>query len=44
MTMTTTATRLLADLRRQLPDPPTPLHRTKIDTEPARPETVGAVA
>jgi putative transposase len=44
MNMTTTGTRLLADLRRQLLDPPTQLHRTKIDTEPAPPETVGAVA
>src|SRR5664279_4800429 len=44
MNMTATGTRLLADLRRQLLDPPTQLHRTKIDAEPAAPETVGAVA
>jgi putative transposase len=44
MNMTTTGTRLLADLRRQLLDPPTQLHRTEIDTKPAPPETVGAVA
>jgi putative transposase len=44
MNMTTTGTRLLGDLRRQLLDPPTQLHRTKIDTEPAAPETVGALA
>jgi putative transposase len=44
MTMTPTATRLLADLRRQLLDPPTPI-RPKIDTDvAANPETVGAVA
>ena len=40
MTMTPTATRLLADLRRQLLDPPTPLRRPKTDTA----ESVGAVA
>jgi putative transposase len=45
MNMTTTGTGLLADLRRQLLDPPTQQHRTKIDTQPAAaPETVGAVA
>ena len=44
MNMTTTGTRLLAELRRQLLDPPTQLHRTKIDAEQAAPETVGAVA
>ncbi|MEO6700544.1 MAG: IS256 family transposase [Jatrophihabitantaceae bacterium] len=43
MNMTTTGTRQLADLRRQLLDPPTPI-RPKIDTGPAAPETVGAVA
>jgi hypothetical protein len=42
--MTTAGTRQLADLRRQLLDPPTQLHRTKTNTEPARPENVGAVA
>jgi transposase-like protein len=43
MNMSTTATRLLADLRRQLLDPPTPIRHpdtAKIDG----PETVGAVA
>ena len=44
LSMTTTGTRLLAELRRQLLDPPTQLHRTKIDAEQAAPETVGAVA
>jgi transposase-like protein len=44
MNMTPTGTRLLADLRHQLLDPPTPLHRPKIDTQAAAPETVGAVA
>jgi hypothetical protein len=43
ITMTSTGTRLLADLRRQLLDPPTPIRRSKpnniTDTE-----TVGAVA
>jgi transposase-like protein len=44
MTMTTTATRQLAELRRQLLDPPTPI-RPKIDTDLlANPGTVGAVA
>jgi putative transposase len=43
MNMTSTGTRQLADLRHQLLDPPTPI-RPKIDTEPAAPETVGAVA
>jgi transposase-like protein len=44
MNMTSTGTRLLADLRRQLLDPPTQLHRTKTNTQPASPETVAAVA
>jgi transposase-like protein len=44
MTMTTTGTRQLADLRRQLLDPPTQLRRSKIDTQTVAPETVGAVA
>jgi transposase-like protein len=43
MNMTTTGTRLLADLRRQLLDPPTQLRPNKIDTQTAT-ETVGAVA
>ena len=44
LSMTTTGTRLLADLRRQLLDPPTPI-RPKIDTDvAANPGTVGAVA
>jgi transposase-like protein len=38
--MTPAATRLLQDLRRQLLDPPTQIHRH----QPANPETVGAVA
>ncbi len=44
MNMTTNGTRLLTDLRRQLLDPPTQLRRTKIDTQTAPSETVGAVA
>ena len=44
MTMTPTGTRLLADLRHQLLDPPTPLHRSKTDTAAQTPESVGAVA
>ena len=44
MTMTTTGTRQLADLRRQLLDPPTPLHRTHTRTKIDSAETVGAVA
>jgi putative transposase len=44
MTMTPAATRVLADLRHQLLDPPTPL-RPMIDTDAlAQPGTVGAVA
>jgi len=44
MTMTPAATRILADLRHQLLDPPTQLHRPKSDTRATPPETVGAVA
>jgi hypothetical protein len=44
MTMTPTTTGLLADLRHQLLDPPTQLHRSKIDTQTAVPKTVEAVA
>jgi transposase-like protein len=44
MTMTPTGTRLLADLRHQLLDPPTPLHRNKTDSPAQTPESVGAVA
>jgi putative transposase len=44
MAMTPAGTRLLADLRRQLLDPPTPIRRAKVDTEDAPPESVGAVA
>jgi putative transposase len=44
MTMTPLATRILADLRHQLLDPPTPLRRPKIDTNTAAPDGVGAVA
>ena len=44
MTMTPAATRVLADLRHQLLDPPTPI-RPKTDTDAiADPGTVGAVA
>ena len=42
MIMTPTGTRLLADLRHQLLDPPTPIH--KPDTNITDAETVGAVA
>jgi len=41
---TPTGTRLLADLRRQLLDPPTPLQRTKTDTPNQKSESVRAVA
>ena len=44
MTMTPTGTRLLADLRHQLLDPPTPLRRPQTDTSSAPAEGVGAVA
>jgi putative transposase len=45
MNMTATGTRLLlADLRRQLLDPPTPIRRPEMTTQTAPPETVGAVA
>ncbi len=44
MAMTPTGTRLLADLRHQLLDPPTPLQPTKTDTPAPTPESVGAVA
>src|SRR5271167_4206241 len=42
MTMTPTGTRLLADLRHQLLDPPTPIRKPDINITDA--ETVGAVA
>jgi hypothetical protein len=43
MSMTTTGTRLLADLRRQLLDPPTPIRRP--DTAKIiNADTVGALA
>jgi hypothetical protein len=44
MTMTPTGTRLLAELRHQLLDPPTQLRPPKIDTDGASTNTVGAVA
>ena len=44
MTMTPTGTRLLAELRHQLLDPPTPIRRSKINTDAATPGRVGAVA
>ena len=43
LNMTTTGTRLLADLRRQLLEPPTPIRRPDTTTT-NDPETVGAVA
>lgn len=43
-TMTATGLRLLQDLRHQLLDPPTPLHRHPDQTDPDATETVGAVA
>ena len=43
MNMTTTGTRLLADLRHQLLEPPTPIRRPDTTTI-NDPETVGAVA
>jgi len=43
MNMTTTGTRLLADLRRQLLDPPTPIRHSDT-TKTANPESVRAVA
>jgi putative transposase len=44
MSMTPTATRLLADLRHQLLDPPTPIRRPDTNTKITGGETVGAVA
>ncbi len=44
MTMTPAATRLLADLRRQLLDPPTPIRRTGHSGKITDPDTVAAVA
>jgi len=44
MAMTPAGTRLLADLRHQLLDPPPQLHRPTIDTDDPPQETVGAVA
>ena len=44
MAMTPAGTRLLADLRHQLFDPPHQLHRPATDTEDPPRETVGAVA
>jgi transposase-like protein len=44
VTMTTTGTRQLADLRRQLLHPPTQLHRPATTTTNSDTETVGAVA
>jgi putative transposase len=43
MTMTPTGTRLLNDLRRQLLDPPTPIHQ-RDTTKATKKEAVGAVA
>ena len=44
MSMTPTGTRLLADLRHQLLDPPTPIRKTDITTKITGGETVGVVA
>jgi transposase-like protein len=44
MTMTPAGTRLLADLRRQLLDPPTPIRRSQTDAQVTTPESVAAVA
>jgi putative transposase len=44
MTMTPTGTRLLADLRRQLLDPPTPIRKPTTDAHTAPADVVGAVA
>jgi putative transposase len=44
MNMTTTGSRLLADLRRQLLDSPTPIRRPSQATEITDPDVVGAVA
>ena len=43
MNMTATGIRLLADLRRQLLDPPTPIRRPEMTTQTTPPETVEAV-
>ena len=44
MSMTPAGTRLLADLRRQLLDPPTPIRKPDTNTTITGGETVGAVA
>jgi len=44
MAMTPPGTRLLADLRHQLFDPPTPLRQPAIERNTETPESVGAVA
>jgi putative transposase len=44
MTMTSASTRLLADLRHQLLDPPTPIRRPETSTKISDAETIGAVA
>ena len=44
MIMTPPATPLLADLRRQLLDPPTPIRRAKTNTPSTPAENAGAVA
>ena len=44
ITMTPTGTRLLADLRHQLLDPPTPIRKPDTNTTITDAETVGAVA
>jgi hypothetical protein len=42
--MTPRGTRLLADLRHQLLDPPTPIHQPATEPDTDTPEPVGAVA
>ena len=44
MAMTPPGTRLLAELRHQLFDPPTPIHQPATEPDTATPEPVGAVA
>jgi len=42
--MTPPGTRLLAELRHQLFDPPIPIHQPAIEPDTDTPESVGAVA
>jgi hypothetical protein len=43
LSMTPAGTRLLAELRRQVLDPPTPLRHTKTHTGAQTPDSVGAI-